>query len=60
MKLEKVNLYLTFNNLLVFTKYTGVDPEVGYGALTSNRGLSVDASATPRTKDFTLGISIGL
>ena len=60
LKLEKVNLYLTFNNLLVFTKYTGVDPEVGYGALTSNRGLSVDASATPRTKDFTLGISIGL
>lgn len=58
--LEKVNLYLTFNNLLVFTKYTGVDPEVGYGALTSNRGLSVDASATPRTKDFTFGITIGL
>lgn len=56
---EKVNLYLTFNNLLVFTKYTGVDPEVGYGALTSNRGLSVDGSATPRTKDFTFGVSIG-
>lgn len=57
--LEKVNLYLTFNNLLVFTKYTGVDPEVGYGALTHNRGLSVDGSQTPRTKDFTLGVTIG-
>lgn len=59
LSLEKVNLYLTFNNLLVLTKYTGVDPEVGYGALTSNRGLSVDGSTTPRTKDFTLGVSIG-
>ena len=59
LSLEKVNLYLTFNNLLVLTKYTGVDPEVGYGTLTSNRGLSVDGSTTPRTKDFTLGVSIG-
>ncbi|MHB9055530.1 MAG: SusC/RagA family TonB-linked outer membrane protein [Paludibacteraceae bacterium] len=59
-KLEKVNLYLTFNNLFVFTKYTGVDPEVGYGTLTSNRGLSIDGSSTPRTRDFTFGLTIGL
>ena len=59
LSLEKANLYLTFNNLLVLTKYTGVDPEVGYGTLTSNRGLSVDGSTTPRTRDFTLGVSIG-
>lgn len=57
--LEKVNFYLTFNNLFVFTKYSGVDPEIGYGTLTSNRGLSVDGSNTPRTRDFTLGVSIG-
>ena len=57
---SRLNLYLTFNNLLVLTKYTGVDPEVGYGTLTSNNGLSMDGSATPRTKDFTLGVSIGL
>jgi len=57
---NRLNLYLTFNNLLVLTKYTGVDPEVGYGNLTSNNGLSYDGSATPRTKDFTLGVSIGL
>jgi len=57
---NRLNLYLTFNNLLVLTKYTGVDPEVGYGILTQNHGLSFDGSATPRTKDFTLGLSVGL
>ncbi len=59
-KLNKVSLYLTFNNLHVWTKYTGVDPEVGYGTLTTNSGLSIDDSSTPRTKDFTFGLTIGL
>ena len=59
-KINKVNVYLTFNNLFVLTKYTGVDPEVGYGSITSNGGLSIDGSSTPRSKDFTMGVSIGL
>ena len=54
--IKKVNVYLTFNNLYVFTKYTGVDPEVGYGEF----GVSSDKAKTPRSKDFTLGLSIGL
>ncbi len=54
--IDRLNLYLTFNNLFVWTKYTGVDPEVGYGSI----GLSTDNSSTPRTKDFTLGITVGL
>ena len=58
--MNKLSLYLTINNLFVWTKYSGVDPEVGYGVLTSNKGLSIDDSSTPRTKDWTLGISIGL
>jgi TonB-linked SusC/RagA family outer membrane protein len=58
--LNKLSVYLTFNNLLVFTKYTGVDPEVGWGSIGSNGGLSVDGASTPRSKDFTLGVSVGL
>jgi hypothetical protein len=54
--LDKLNFYMTFNNLFVLTKYTGVDPEVGYGSL----GVSTDAGQTPRSKDLTLGITIGL
>ncbi|HKJ42477.1 MAG TPA: SusC/RagA family TonB-linked outer membrane protein [Sunxiuqinia sp.] len=58
-KLKKLNLkqlsfYLTINNLFVLTKYTGVDPEVGYG----NLGVSKDGSKTPRSKDCTLGITV--
>lgn len=55
LKLDKANFYLTFNNLFVLTKYTGVDPEVGYGSL----GVSQDYGQTPRSKDMTLGITLG-
>ncbi|MBN2610752.1 MAG: SusC/RagA family TonB-linked outer membrane protein [Bacteroidales bacterium] len=54
LKLQQLSFYLTINNLFVWTKYTGVDPEIGY----DNRGLSMDYSSTPRSKDCTLGISI--
>ena len=54
--IDKLNFYLTFNNLFVFTHYTGVDPEVGYGKF----GVTTDDARTPRSKDFTLGLSIGL
>lgn len=56
VKLNKVNFYLTFNNVFVWTKYSGVDPEVGYGSL----GVSKDNSQTPRSNDVTFGASIGL
>ncbi|MFB6342380.1 SusC/RagA family TonB-linked outer membrane protein [Saccharicrinis sp. FJH62] len=54
--LKQLNFYLTFNNVLVFTKYSGVDPEVGYGGF----NVSTDNSRTPRSKDVTLGITISL
>ena len=54
--LDKMNLYLTFENIFVLTKYTGVDPEVGYGSF----GISEDKGQTPRAKNLTLGVTIGL
>jgi TonB-linked SusC/RagA family outer membrane protein len=54
--LSSMNFYFTMNNLAVFSKYSGVDPEVSYGSL----GMSKDESKTPRSKDFTLGITVGL
>ena len=53
-KLQQVSFYLTINNLWVLSKYTGVDPEVGYGSF----GVSTDNSPTPRSKDATLGVSV--
>jgi TonB-linked SusC/RagA family outer membrane protein len=58
LSLKQLNLYLTFNNLFCFTKYTGVDPEVPIGGLTE-RGRTIDNNSTPRTRDFTLGLSVG-
>jgi hypothetical protein len=53
--LNQMIFYVTINNLVTFTKYSGVDPEVGYGSL----GVSQDNNQTPRSKSFTVGISIG-
>lgn len=54
LKLQQLSFYLTMNNLYVWTKYTGVDPEIGY----DDFGVSQDYSSTPRSKDATLGISM--
>jgi len=56
INIERLNLYLTLNNLFVLTKYTGVDPEVGYGSL----GVSTDNGQTPRAKEMTFGVTVGL
>ena len=56
LKIDRMSMYLTFNNLFVLTRYTGVDPEVAYGDL----GISMDRGQTPRSKDMTLGITVGL
>lgn len=54
LNINQLNLYLTVNNLLTFTNYSGVDPEVGYGML----GVSTDNSQTPRARSFTAGVSV--
>lgn len=55
LKIDRLSLYATVNNLFVLSSYTGVDPEVGYGAI----GVSEDWGQTPRSKDLTIGITVG-
>ncbi|GAO30831.1 SusC/RagA family TonB-linked outer membrane protein [Geofilum rubicundum] len=52
--LSQLSLYLTINNIFVLTNYTGVDPEVGYGSFS----VSADNNRTPRSKDFTFGLTV--
>ncbi len=52
--LTQLNFYISANNLFCLTKYSGSDPEVGYGSF----GISTDNSQTPRSKSFTGGITI--
>lgn len=55
-KIDKMNFYMSMNNIFVLTPYSGVDPEIGFGSL----GISKDTGRTPRSKDLTLGVTIGL
>ena len=53
--LNQLQAYASLNNLHVWTKYSGVDPEIspqGYG-------VAADASQTPRSKQFTVTLNIG-
>ncbi|MBR1547903.1 MAG: SusC/RagA family TonB-linked outer membrane protein [Prevotella sp.] len=52
--LSQLSFYVSANNLFVLTKYSGADPEVGYGSL----GVVTDGAKTPRAKSFTGGVTI--
>ena len=52
--LSQLSLYVSANNLFVLTKYSGADPEVGYGSM----GIVTDGAQTPRAKSFTAGVTI--
>jgi hypothetical protein len=53
--ISQLNMYLTVNNLFTLSRYSGVDPEVGYGSL----GISADYNQTARSQSFTAGITVG-
>ncbi len=52
--LTQLSFYLSANNLFCLTKYSGADPEVGYGSM----GVVTDEAKTPRAKSFTAGITV--
>ncbi len=54
-KISKLRFYFTGNNLAIFTKYTGYDPEVSVAASPLTPGL--DYSAYPKSRTFIFGIN---
>ena len=52
--LNRINFYLSANNPFVFTKYTGVDPDISAGGYSP----AIDWSQTPRSRSYTLGITV--
>lgn len=54
MGLNKINFYLSANNPLVLTHYTGVDPDISYGGY----GAATDWGQTPRARSFTFGVTV--
>ena len=57
IKIQKLRLYVTGNNLAVFTNYSGYDPEVS-----TRRGTpltpGVDYSAYPRSTTYIAGVNV--
>lgn len=52
---RSLNLSATINNLFCWSKYTGVDPEVGIGGF----AVATDNSKTPRARSFTCSANLG-
>ena len=53
--LSSLRINASASNIFCLTKYTGVDPEVSYGAW----GVCYDNSKTPRSKNFTISVNLG-
>lgn len=58
--MSQFRVYLTGNNLLLLTKYTGYDPEVSTSRSSSYSGLTpgVDYSSFPRSRSYTFGVNV--
>ena len=54
-----LKLYVTGQNLLTSTKYTGYDPEVSYRGA-SNLEIGEDYGGYPQSRSFLFGVSLGL
>jgi hypothetical protein len=56
-KISKLRVYLTTQNLITLTKYTGFDPEVGSEGGFSNNMFGVDTGTYPMAKAFIFGVN---
>jgi TonB-dependent starch-binding outer membrane protein SusC len=57
MPFSQARIYFTSQNLFVFTKYSGMDPEVGYG---NNESwvAGIDQGYYPSAKTFLMGVQV--
>ena len=51
---NRISLYLSANNPFVLTKYSGVDPDISSGGYAP----AIDSAQTPRSRSYTLGITV--
>jgi TonB-linked SusC/RagA family outer membrane protein len=56
LKLTRARVYVTGQNIFVITKYSGMDPELGYAD--DNRQINVDYAQYPQARTFTVGATL--
>jgi TonB-linked SusC/RagA family outer membrane protein len=62
LPVEKLRIYFAANNLYTFTKYTGFDPEVGYGDYDEERpanySTGIDIGYYPLPRTYMIGLNV--
>jgi hypothetical protein len=56
IKFDKVKVYMTAQNLLTFTKYTGLDPEIGN--IGGSLEIGIDRGFYPQARTVMGGVSV--
>ncbi|MCU0404951.1 MAG: TonB-dependent receptor [Chitinophagaceae bacterium] len=62
IKVDRIRFYVSAQNILTFTNYPGVDPEVNYlsgGGAAGNLNAGLDYASYPNAKSVTFGVNIG-
>lgn len=54
---SQLRLYVSANNLWTFTKYPGMDPEVGFGNSNQSWAKGIDVGYYPQPRTFMMGLS---
>lgn len=56
-KIDRLRFYVTGQNVLTLTRYSGMDPELGY--VDGNLQLNVDYAQYPQARTFIFGLTAG-
>jgi hypothetical protein len=56
--LAQARFFVTAQNLHTFTKYTGMDPEIGGGSGTDSWAKGIDIGFYPSPRTWLLGVSL--
>ncbi|WP_343668824.1 TonB-dependent receptor [Chitinophaga sp.] len=56
MPIQQLRLYVSGTNLFTFTKYKGIDPEIGYGP--SSWASGIDVGTYPQPKTLLVGLNV--
>jgi outer membrane receptor protein involved in Fe transport len=55
---SKFRLYVAANNLFTFTKYKGMDPEIGFGNTNQSWAKGIDVGYYPQPRTYMMGLNV--
>ena len=55
---SKLRLYVAANNLFTFTKYQGMDPEIGFGNSNQSWAKGIDVGFYPQPRTYMMGLNV--